>query len=193
VEWTGTPPKPAWNWWNPTEHELAPQWRTTPFVYDLNGDGLNDLAMLDHEGYLSFFERTRRNGMLQLLPGKHIFSGENGSVYDPGHKLLNKAPGLLQLNGKTAGLSGRRKICLVDWDGDGKPDLLVNSRNVNFLRNVAAHPGEFLFRDMGALDSRALAGHDTSPTVVHWEKDGIPDLLVGAEDGRMYFLRNPRH
>jgi len=46
---------------------------------------------------------------------------------------------------------------------------------------------------MGPLDSRILAGHDTSPTVVHWNKDGIPDLLVGAEDGHFYFKRNPRH
>ena len=28
--------------------------------YDFNGDGLLDLAMLDHEGYLAFFERAKR-------------------------------------------------------------------------------------------------------------------------------------
>jgi hypothetical protein len=84
-------------------------------------------------------------------------------------------------------------LCVADWDGDGKPDLLVNSSNVNFLKNVSTKPGEFVFRDTGALDTRVLAGHDTSPTVVHWNSDGIPDLLVGAEDGHLYFLRNPRH
>ena len=59
VAWDGPPPKPAWNWWNPGPRELAPQWRTTPLVFDWNGDGLADLAMLDHEGYLAFFERRR--------------------------------------------------------------------------------------------------------------------------------------
>ena len=56
VQWQGNPPKPAWNWWTPQAHELATQWRTTPCVVDWNQDGLNDLVMLDHEGYLAFFD-----------------------------------------------------------------------------------------------------------------------------------------
>ena len=44
----------------------------------------------------------------------------------------------------------------------------------------------------GNLDTLNLAGHDTSPTTVDWNNDGIPDLLVGAEDGHFYYLRNPR-
>ena len=63
---------------------------------------------------------------------------------------------------------------------------------MNFLKNVSTGPGSFVFRDMGRLDDRMLAGHDTSPTVVHWHADGIPDLLVGAEDGHLYFKPNPR-
>ena len=43
------------------------------------GDGLTDLVMLDHEGYLALFERTRSGGELALLPGKRIFIGEQGS------------------------------------------------------------------------------------------------------------------
>ena len=48
------------------------------------------------------------------------------------------------------------------------------------------------FRDRGPLDDRVLAGHTTSPTVVDWDKNGIPDLLVGAEDGYLYYKTNPR-
>jgi len=36
-----------------------------------------------------------------------------------------------------------------------------------------------------------LAGHTTSPTTVDWDRNGIPDLLVGAEDGFLYYMRNP--
>jgi len=32
-----------------------------------------------------------------------------------------------------------------------------------------------------------------SPTVVDFTGSGIPDFLGGAEDGRFYFLPNPRH
>ena len=33
-----------------------------------------------------------------------------------------------------------------------------------------------------------LTGHDTSPTTVDWNKDGVPELLLGAEDGHFYYL-----
>ncbi|HEX4128858.1 MAG TPA: exo-alpha-sialidase [Pirellulales bacterium] len=178
VVWDSPTPKPAWTWWQPSAHELATEWRTTPVVRDITGDGLADLVMLDHEGYLALFQRTKRDGKLVLLPGRRVFKNEKGEA--------------LQLNAARAGKSGRRKLCLVDWDDDGKLDVLKDSRNVQWLRNVADRPGEFVLRDMGDLDSLQLAGHDTSPTSVDFNGDGAADLLVGAEDGRMYYKRNPR-
>jgi hypothetical protein len=44
---------------------------------------------------------------------------------------------------------------------------------------------------MGEVDTRTLAGHTTSPTIVDWDKNGIPDLLIGAEDGYFYYMKNP--
>ena len=178
VEWKGTAPKPAWFWWNPKGNQLVTQWRTSPVVKDINGDGLNDLVMLDHEGYLSFFERRKMNKTLQLLPGERIFMNETGEP--------------LRMNENKAGGSGRRKFILADWDNDGKLDLLVNSKSVNFMRNIANDSGRFVFRDEGPVHSRVLAGHTTCPAVVDWDNNGIPDLLAGAEDGFLYYLRNPQ-
>lgn len=173
-----TPPGPAWNWWSPEPGELVTQWRTTPVVIDLNEDGLNDLVMLDHEGYLAFFERVRDDdGELVVLPGKRIFLDEQGEP--------------LRLNDGWAGKSGRRKLVLVDWDGDGRLDILVNSTNADWLRNIG-DDGELRFKNMGPVSKQALAGHTTSPTIVDWDQNGIPDLLIGAEDGFFYYLRNPR-
>jgi arylsulfatase A-like enzyme len=178
VDWpTGTAaPQPAWNWWSPEGNQLVTQWRTTPAVIDLDQDGLNDLVMLDHEGYLAFFRRTRREDRLRLAPGRRVFFDTTGKP--------------LQLNQRTAGKSGRRKFCFADWDGDGKIDLLVNTRSINLLRNVSTKPGEWLYSDEGPLDTRHLAGHTTSPTVVDWDHDGRPDLLTGAEDGHFYYQPN---
>ena len=82
---------------------------------------------------------------------------------------------------------------MADWDGDGKLDLLVNSQNVNILRQVTSNDrGDLLFRDLGPVDSRVLAGHDTAPAVVDWNRDGTLDLVVGAEDGHFYYLEHPR-
>ncbi|MFO0841630.1 MAG: VCBS repeat-containing protein [Gemmataceae bacterium] len=62
VEWTAPQPALAWGWRKPKGQALLTQWRTTPVVYDFTGDGLPDLAMLDHEGYLALFERAKRDG-----------------------------------------------------------------------------------------------------------------------------------
>jgi len=63
---------------------------------------------------------------------------------------------------------------------------------VNLLRNAGSTEGMTTFRDVGTLSSLLLAGHTTSPTTVDWNNDGIPDLLIGAEDGFLYYHRNPR-
>jgi hypothetical protein len=178
VEWPAEPPKPAWNWWSPKGKQLVTQWRTTPFMIDWNRDGLMDLVMLDHEGYLALFQRSRHGDALKLAPGRRIFRDEKGT--------------LLRLNERPAGKSGRRKFTLVDWDQDGRVDLLLDGRNCDFYRNVADKDGETTLQRIGPLASTRLAGHDASPTTVDWDKDGVRDLLIGAEDGRFYFLRNPK-
>lgn len=190
-----TSPKPAWNWWNPRGSEFVTQWRTTPQVVDWNGDQLNDLVMLDHEGYLALFERKRgADGKLTLQPGQRVFWGEGASVFNSNGQPQNKESGLLRMNDGLAGRSGRRTFCVADWDGDGKMDLLVNSNpNVNFLRGLGRDAqGRWVLRDEGPVSTHVLAGHATKPTVTDWDKNGIPDLLIGAEDGFFYQLRNPR-
>lgn len=193
VDWPADPPKPAWTWWTAENNELATQWRTNPCVIDWNQDGLNDLVMLDHEGYLAFYERKRRGEELVLLPPQRLFKMQGACEFDSRQRPVGEArDGLLRLNAGWAGASGRRKIHLVDWDGDGRIDLLVNSMNANWLRNVRTDDeGYTWFEDMGPLDTRPLAGHTTCPTTVDWNGDGIRDLLVGGEDGRLYYMPNP--
>lgn len=178
VEWNGPQPALAYGWLRPEGKGLLTQWRTTPVMVDLNHDGLMDLVMLDQEGYLSFFERKKVGNKLVLLPPQRILCDNKG------------AP--LQLNAKIAGASGRRKLTLLDWDGDGKLDILLNSQNAQWLRQTEQKDGKYLFENKGNVDTRNIEGHDTHPTSVDWNKDGVPDLLIGAEDGRLYYLRNPR-
>lgn len=178
VEWEADAPKPEWNWWNPENNNLVTQWRTTPVAIDWTKNGMTDLVMLDHEGYLALFRRENHQGRTVLLPGERVFRLEDETKP-------------LQLNEKQAGSSGRRKIAIVDFDGDGRLDLLINSQNATFLKNVGEENGTTIFRDMGLLDERPLAGHTSSPTVIDLSNDGVSGLLIGAEDGFLYFKRNP--
>jgi hypothetical protein len=93
VEWTGTNPKPAWNWWNPEGKNLVTQWRTVPYVYDWKNDGLMDIIMLDHEGYLCFWQRFLENNILKLKPGQRIFTAEENSTFT--NQFENDENGLL--------------------------------------------------------------------------------------------------
>jgi hypothetical protein len=180
ILWSAKPSKPQWNWWNPAQNECVTQWRTTPYVIDLNNDGLNDLIMLDHEGYLAFFERIKKDNDLYLTPGKRIFYvKENGRIIP------------FRPNTNLAGKSGRRQFCMADWDGDGKLDIIMDSVNADFYKNISTQKDKFVFENKGSVDDLVLAGHSTKPSIVDWDKNNIPDLLIGAEDGSFYYLKNP--
>jgi hypothetical protein len=57
---------------------------------------------------------------------------------------------------------------------------------------MGAEGGLTTFRNGTPLDTRVLAGHSTCPMVVDWDRNGVPDLVAGAEDGRLYYLENTR-
>jgi len=172
-------PKPAWAWWTPEPGTLATQWRTTPVAVDWDRDGLCDLVILDHEGYLCLWKRAEQAGKLVVLPPERIFVQRQGAD-------LNR----LRLSSKEAGGSGRRKLCVLDWDGDGDLDVLLNSLSVELWVNQGVEDGQVILANTGSLTERRLAGHTTSPTFVDFEGDGRPEPLIGAEDGYLYYLQH---
>lgn len=163
--WTeGTPPK--WSWWQNKVPHFQTQWRTTPLATDFDGDGLLDLVILDQEGYLTCQSRATEV--------TRIFIDEDNQP--------------VRLNHRSAGRSGRVKLDVVDWDGDGRPDLLVNSRNATWYRNCEDRNGKVVLKKVGPLARRNIAGHTSSPTACDFDRDGKPDLVIGAENGRLYFI-----
>ena len=198
VDWEGEQPRLNWGWLTPEnigqamEESITPkadesnrskdgiltQWRTTPVAYDFNGDGLIDLAVLDTEGYLAFFERYQKeDGSLALKSPKRLFADKEGKP--------------LRLSDGKAGGSGRRKIAVGDYDGDGKFDLVLNSINSDFYRQTEGKDGLWCFENKGPVGTRRLQGHSAHPTFCDFNADGVLDLVIGAEDGHCYYLRNP--
>ncbi|MEZ5325144.1 MAG: exo-alpha-sialidase [Verrucomicrobiales bacterium] len=160
---------PAFYWWQTLAENLQTQWRTTPLASDFDRDGQLDLVILDQEGYLTCQSRARKE--------TRIFLDED------------LVP--VRLNPSTAGSSGRVKLALVDWDGDGRTDILTNSENAAWWRNCKdADDGKVILKKIGNLALRNVAGHTSSPAVCDFDKDGKPDLLVGSENGRIYYIKH---
>ena len=165
--WTEEPP-PKWYWWQAKAENLQTQWRTTPLATDFDGDGQLDLVILDQEGYLTCQSRASED--------TRIFIDEDNQP--------------IRLNTRSAGRSGRYKLDVIDWDGDGRLDILVNSENASWYRNCEERNGKVVLKKVGNLARRDVAGHTSSPTACDFDKDGKPDLVVGAENGRMYYIKH---
>lgn len=157
---------PKWYWWQTKSSDALTQWRTTPIAIDFDSDNHLDLVMLDQSGFLTL---RRRGGKAE-----RIFVDEQ-----------NKP---VRLNSGTCGRSGRIKLSVVDWDGDKRLDILVNSENATWYRNCEDRNGNIVLKRVGNLARRNVAGHTSSPAFCDFNKDGKPDLLVGSENGRIYHI-----
>jgi hypothetical protein len=190
VAWTNAPPKPVWNWWEPGPNELVTQWRTRPLARDIDGDGVSDLLMLDPEGFLSVFHGVRQGDQKWLQPGQRSFRW--AAAFTNQNSVEFRPTSTMQLSTGLAGRSGHVQFWMGDWDGDGIDDIISNGRNAVFLRGQKPFRETMQFQPLGLMDATVLAGHAISPTFVDWGHTGIPDLLIGAEDGHFYRLPNPR-
>ena len=174
-------PEPRWSWGDASDHKLKTQWRTTPLVVGEN------LVMLDREGHLAEFKIDSESEHQSLVMGrlaKPMAVGQAQRVF------IDEDNRPIRLNRKSCGSSGRYKLAATDWDGDGRVDFLVNSENATWYRNCEDRDGKIVLKKIGNLAKRNVAGHTSSPAVCDFDNDGKPDLLVGAENGRIYHIKH---
>jgi hypothetical protein len=173
------------------DRPLVTVWRCRPTT--VPGRRLPDYLSLDERGWLTRYRRDIKAGVNALKPGETI-------RYEDGSPV--KLDGL-------AGHSGRAKLWACDWDGDGDWDLLVGipamtnrylfgespevmCATVVLLENVGTAEEPILSRPryLRHRDGRpiCLGWHSCAPQAIDWDEDGELELIVGAEDGKIYLI-----
>lgn len=171
-------------------------WRSRPAVlqgrYGVAGDDRPCLVFMTWDGKLALAVPDRR-GSLNI-----------GSITD-----LTYESGQPILLSKPAGLSGRVKFSVTDWDGDGTWDLLIGvqkdlqgafrpsgtespSSAPYWLRNAGTNskplfePARMItFRDGTPIRVKSHS-FDVFPSDLN--HDGVPDLIFGDDEGFIFHL-----
>jgi hypothetical protein len=164
---------------------LRTVWRTRPLAVDWNGDGLPDYICLDEHGILTYYERARAGGRLVLREGRR-FRFPDGSP--------------VKLDGE-AGLCGRANLAGGDWFGRGRIDICcgpyhgagpdVDPETIYLMESldpanlVMGFPKAVRRRDGTPIKQ---GGSYPAPEIADWDGDGRADLLLGCEDGSIWFF-----
>jgi hypothetical protein len=119
-------------------------------------------------------------------PGElFLFKGLGKGAYAQRTKLALESG-----NPMCAGIAS--SACVVDWDRDGKLDLVVGnaSGEVMFVRNVSTSEQlAFAAPELVFAPDNERTGRDAGPLIADWDGDGIADLIVGAVDGSVTFFK----
>lgn len=173
---------------------LQTVWRVRPAVVDWTGSGALHYLCLDEEGRLADY---RRVGDTEL-DDKRFIRWETGEI--------------MTFTVDVGGGRGRAKLCVCDWEGTGRKDLIFGTHARASVppgpngapRNTTGQAGIFYCRNVGTPEEPvfslprtmawkgetiAMAMHVASPEAVDWAGRGQLDLVVGVEDGSLVWLK----
>lgn len=107
-----------------------------PSSYDWDGDGIQDLIVGNSEGFILFFKNTGTNENPAFLPGERVQAGGVDIQIQAGYS------GSVQ--GTPESRWGYVSPTVVDWTGDGLPDIIVGDITGNYTiyvnRGTPTHP-----------------------------------------------------
>jgi len=148
-----------------------------PRVVYWNGDGKKDLLIGQADGKVKFFRNTGTDQSPTFDAGTFLQVGPAGS----------KTP---------MDVGDRATPCVVDWNNDGKKDLVVGAlldgKIRVFINEGTDTEPDFrstAFVQANGSDLRVSAGR-SSPDVLDLDGDGQKDILTGDTNGRLFFYSN---
>jgi hypothetical protein len=152
---------------------------------DFDDDGKLDLVAGDSDGSVWFFRNTGGKlaaGVMVEADGKPICGSKTVMKGD----VRKTEPASSKL------ADDYSKLDIADWDGDGLKDLIIgHSRSELVLYMNTGKKGEPRFGPPRKIEpEKDPLPVRPSPLLVDWDGDGVQDLLVGSENGEIFFYRN---
>ncbi|MFO0843914.1 MAG: FG-GAP-like repeat-containing protein [Gemmataceae bacterium] len=145
------------------------------------------------------------DGKFDLISGSYdpgelyLFRGLGGGKFAAREVIKDKGgkPVLRVPNQKDRVESFGSWVAMVDWDDDGKPDLLVGGfdgtmfvRRNEGSRERPAFAAENEWVTVGKKRLRVPGGAHANPVIADWDGDGLWDIVTGSGDGGVYWYRN---
>jgi hypothetical protein len=195
--WWEQPPKGSEGSWTYHPENFGRWNRSSPgggemAVYDVNGDGLNDIvsSLQAHGWGLSWFEQKKNAGG-KISFQEHMIMGDF-STQNAGGVTFS------ELHGST----------FADIDGDGIPDFIVGKRSWSHLDNFIdpdPHGPPVLYVYRTVRNPKAAGGAEFVPELIHnrsgigshaaiadLNNDGGMDIITSTKRGTFIFWNNWR-
>lgn len=158
-------------WWGHGMAKIA--------MYDWNKSGSVDLLFGNYSGEIVFIPNAGTKGS-PYFPQPPVYARATIPTSKKGHLWANLlAP------------------CVYDWNKDGKPDVLTgegsySANAIHLLINEGANIGGKFTDESRYFLCFGDGREHLVPTVVDWNADGEPDVLVGDRNGTVsVHLREP--
>ena len=170
-------------------------YRCTPGFADMNGDGLLDMVMMVGDGRRGRGskpeQQTWGQGRLYLFPNV-------GTKTKP---RLGEAVLVRHKNGTPFACHIRTQINGIDWDRDGRTDLILSTENygqaksnraVDLYRNVGTRekPVFGARRPMEGLNTRIQPWHDVKLVATDLTGNGREDIVTSTDPGTRVCYRS---
>jgi len=149
--------------------EIKVRGPSAPCLVDWNEDGRKDLLVGDGGGYLNLFLNA-------------------GSSAVPEYASTSR----IQADYKNIDVRSNASPCIVDWNGDGRLDLLVGcwSGELFLFLNEGSRGQPIFGKPIKLNDGKLDVGSDSSPDMADMNGDGKKDLIVGKEKGEIFIFIN---